>query len=190
MKLESLHELYLNELHDLYDGETQIIKALPKMIESSTSSELRNALSNHLEETRTQVTRLEQIFQLHNEDVKAEKCKGLRGIIDEGEDLIKHEENVIVRDAAIISAAQKVEHYEIASYGCVVTWAQHLGLSEVADLLEQTLDEEKATDQKLTELAESMVNEEAKSGEDEEEGTGKSRSHNGRGRRKGRMART
>jgi ferritin-like metal-binding protein YciE len=153
MKLESLHELYLNELHDLYDGETQIIKALPKMIESSTSSELRNALSNHLEETRTQVTRLEQIFQLHNEDVKAEKCKGLRGIIDEGEDLIKHDENVIVRDAAIISAAQKVEHYEIASYGTVRTWAELMGHEESARLLQQTLDEEGEADKKLTEIA-------------------------------------
>jgi ferritin-like metal-binding protein YciE len=123
------------------------------MIESSTSSELRNALSNHLEETRTQVTRLEQIFQLHNEDVKAEKCKGLRGIIDEGEDLIKHDENVIVRDAAIISAAQKVEHYEIASYGTVRTWAELMGHEESARLLQQTLDEEGEADKKLTEIA-------------------------------------
>jgi len=153
MKLESLHELYLTELHDLYDGEKQIIKALPKMIESSTSAELRNALSNHLEETRAQVTRLEQIFRLHNEDVKGEKCKGLEGIIDEGKDLIKHDENVIVRDAAIISAAQKVEHYEMASYGTVRTWAELMGHDEAAQLLQQTLDEEGEADRKLTEIA-------------------------------------
>jgi ferritin-like metal-binding protein YciE len=153
MKLASLHELYLNELHDLYDGEKQIIKALPKMIESSTSAELRNALSNHLEETRSQVTRLEQIFRLHNEGVKGEKCKGLEGIINEGKDLLKHDENVIVRDAAIISAAQKVEHYEMAGYGTVRTWAELMGHEEAARLLQETLDEEGEADKKLTEIA-------------------------------------
>jgi ferritin-like metal-binding protein YciE len=153
MKLASLHELYLNELRDLYDGEQQIVKALPKMIESSSSAELRNALANHLEQTRAQVTRLEQIFQLHNEEPKTEKCKGLRGIIDQGADLIKHDENVIVRDAAIISAAQKVEHYEIASYGTVRTWAELMGHDEAAQLLRQTLDEEGEADKKLTEIA-------------------------------------
>jgi ferritin-like metal-binding protein YciE len=153
MKLGSLHELYLNELHDLYDGEQQIVKALPKMIESSSSAELRDALSNHLEETRAQVTRLEQIFRLHNEDVKGEKCKGLAGIIDEGKDLIKHDENIIVRDAAIISAAQKVEHYEIASYGTVRTWAELMGHDEAVRLLRQTLNEEGEADKKLTEIA-------------------------------------
>jgi ferritin-like metal-binding protein YciE len=153
MKFESLHELYLTELHDLYDGEKQIIKALPKMIDSSTSAELRNALSNHLEETRAQVTRLEQIFRLHNQEVKGEKCKGLEGIIDEGKDLIKHDENVIVRDAAIISAAQKVEHYEIAGYGTVRTWAELMGHEEAAQLLQRTLDEEGEADKKLTEIA-------------------------------------
>lgn len=153
MKFESLHHLYLNELHDLYHAENQIIKALPKMIESANSAELRNALSDHLEQTRTHVARLEQVFRLHNEEVKEEKCKGIVGIIDEGKDLIKHDENLDVRDAAIIASAQKVEHYEIASYGTARTWAQLMNHDEAARLLQQTLDEEEAADKKLTEIA-------------------------------------
>src|SRR5690242_9552377 len=124
MKLETLHDLYLNELHDLYHAENQIIKALPKMIESSNSTELRNALANHLEQTRTHVDRLEQVFRLHNEEIKGEKCKGMQGIIDEGKDLVKHDDNLDVRDAAIIAACQKVEHYEMAGYGTARTWAE------------------------------------------------------------------
>jgi ferritin-like metal-binding protein YciE len=156
MKLLSLHDLYLNELHDLYDAENQIVKALPKMIESATSGELRNALSNHLEQTRAHVTRLEQVFQLHNEEVSGEKCKGMQGLIDEGKNLIKHDENLNVRDAAIIAAAQKVEHYEVASYGTVRTWAQLMGHMEAARLLQATLDEEAEADHKLTEIARTL----------------------------------
>jgi len=156
MKLETLHDLYVNELHDLYDAENQIVKALPKMIESSRSTELRNALSNHLEETRTQVRRLEQIFQMHGEDIKGEKCKGLRGIIDEGEDLIKHDDNLNVRDAAIIAAAQKVEHYEMAGYGTVRTWAEMMGHERAAQLLQETLNEEGEADKKLTSIARTL----------------------------------
>src|SRR5262245_43338626 len=116
MKFENLHDLYLNELRDMYHAENQIIKTLPKMIESANSNELRTALNTHLEQTRTHVDRLEQVFRLHNEEIKEEKCKGMQGIIDEGKDLAKHDENLDVRDAAIIASAQKVEHYEMASY--------------------------------------------------------------------------
>jgi ferritin-like metal-binding protein YciE len=153
LKLESLHALYLNELRDLYDAEHQIIKALPKMIDSVESGELRDALSAHLTQTYGHVTRLEQIFQLHNEDAKAESCKGIEGIIDEGKDLIKHDENPAVRDAGIIAGAQKVEHYEIASYGSVRTWAEQMGHTEAAALLQETLEEEKEADEKLTDIA-------------------------------------
>ena len=153
MKFESLHDLYLNELHDLYHAEHQIIKALPKMIESANSSDLRNALSSHLEQTQIHVDRLEQVFRLHNEEIKGEKCKGMQGIIDEGKDLAKHDENVDVRDAAIIASAQKVEHYEMASYGTVRTWAKLMGHDDAAVLLQQTLDEEGQADKKLTDIA-------------------------------------
>ena len=156
MKLESLHTLYLKELRDLYHMEQQIVKALPKMIESTDSSELRSALSTHLQETKGQVSRLEQIFQLHNEDAKTETCKGMKGIIDEGEDILDHDENRSVRDAGIIAGAQKVEHYEIASYGSVRTWAQQLGHTRAAELLQETLDEEKHADEKLTQIAERL----------------------------------
>jgi ferritin-like metal-binding protein YciE len=153
MKLETLHDLYVRELHDMYDAESQIIKALPKMIDATNSSELRNALANHLEQTRTHVDRLEQVLRLHNEEVEGEKCKGMKGIIAEGGALIKNDDNLNVRDAAIIASAQKVEHYEIASYGTLRTWAEMMGHEEPALLLKQTLDEEEAADAKLTEIA-------------------------------------
>jgi ferritin-like metal-binding protein YciE len=156
MKLESLHDLYLNELRELYNGQNQIIKALPKMIESSNSSELRNALSEHLQQTHEQVRRLQQVFQLHGEEVKGEKCKGLEGIIDEGKDMVKHDENPNVRDAALIAEAQKIEHYEIAAYGSMRTWAQQMGHTRAAELLQQTLNEEGDADKKLTAIAESL----------------------------------
>jgi ferritin-like metal-binding protein YciE len=156
VKLESLHQLYITELHDLYDAENQIIKALPKMIDAANSNQLRTALEEHLEQTRGHVSRLEQIFQMHNEDVKGQKCKGMDGIIDEDKDIVKHDENLGVRDAGIIAGAQKVEHYEIASYGSVRTWAEQMGHTQAAQLLQQTLNEEKEADKKLTQLAESL----------------------------------
>jgi ferritin-like metal-binding protein YciE len=156
MKLESLHELYIHELHDLYSAEEQIIKALPKMIQSAESSELRSALQTHLEETRGHVTRLEEVFRMYNEDVKGEKCKGMEGIINEGKDVVKHKENPSVRDTGIIAGAQKVEHYEIAGYGSVRTWAAQMGHVVAAELLQQTLDEEKQADKILTQLAQSL----------------------------------
>ncbi len=162
MKLNSLHDLYLNELKDLYDGEHRIIKALPKMAEAASSPELRSAFQEHLEQTRRQVERLEQIFQRMNETPKGQKCKGLEGIIDEGEDMMDKDSPPAVCDAALIASAQRVEHYEIAAYGTVRTFAQRLGFQDHAQLLQETLQEEGNTDKKLTSLAESYINEDAK----------------------------
>ncbi len=156
MKFESLHDLYIHELHGLYHAENQIIKALPKMIESANSAELRTALEQHLQQTHNQVRRLQQVFQLHNEEVKGESSKGMEGILSEGKDIVKHDENPSVRDAGIIAGAQKVEHYEMAAYGSVRTWAQQMGHTESAALLQQTLDEEAQADAKLSEIAKSL----------------------------------
>jgi ferritin-like metal-binding protein YciE len=167
VKSNSLQELYLGELRDLYDAEHQIIKALPKMISKTSSEELKNALSEHLEITRGQAERLEQIFENMGEKAKAQKCKGMAGVIEEGNETVKEAEEEDVRDAAILASAQKVEHYEMAGYGTVRTWATLLGEEDAANLLEETLNEEKEADQKLTEIAES-INVEAREGEEEE----------------------
>jgi ferritin-like metal-binding protein YciE len=165
MKLNSLQDLYVAELKDLYDAENRIVKALPKMIEASNSPDLRQAFQQHLDQTQMHVQRLEQIFQKMNESPKGEKCKGLAGIIDEGEDMIDKGEDApaAVSDAALIAAAQRVEHYEIAAYGTVRTFARRLGFNDHAQLLNDTLQEEGETDKKLTDLAESYINEEARS---------------------------
>ncbi len=165
MTINSLHDLYVSELKDLYDGENRIIKALPKMADAANSSELRSAFEQHLQQTQRQVERLERIFEQLNESPKGKKCKGLEGIIDEGEDAIDDVEDspASVCDAALIAAAQRVEHYEIAAYGTVRTYAQQLGHQEQAQLLNETLQEEGETDKKLTSLAESFINQEAKS---------------------------
>ncbi len=161
MKVNSLHELYVHELRDLYSAEQQIIKALPKMAKAAISTELRSALQEHLETTRRQVERLESIFQRLDIKPKASTCKGMKGIIEEGEELVRAEIPEMVGDAALISAAQRVEHYEIAGYGTVRTYARQLGYEEDARLLQETLDEEGQTDKKLTGIAESRVNVEA-----------------------------
>ncbi|PWU03056.1 MAG: ferritin-like domain-containing protein [Terriglobia bacterium] len=163
MKLNSLKDLYVMELKDLYNGEQQIIKSLPKMAENASSPELRSAFEQHLEETRTHVDRLEQIFEKLDESPKGQKCKGIEGIIDEGEDMMDEDAPPAVCDAALISSAQRVEHYEIAGYGTARTYARRLGFEDHAQLLNQTLQEEGETDKKLTSLAESYINEEAKS---------------------------
>jgi ferritin-like metal-binding protein YciE len=165
MKLNSLHDLYITELKDLYDAENRIVKALPKMVEAANSPDLRNAFQEHLEETRNHSRRLEQIFQKLNEAPKGEKCKGIVGILDEGEDQIDDAEDAppAVSDASLISAAQRVEHYEIAAYGTARTFARRLGYEDQAQLLNETLQEEGNADKKLTSLAESYINEEAKS---------------------------
>lgn len=162
MKLANLHELFVEELQDLYSAENQIVEALPDMIEEASSPELKNALQHHLEETRGQVRRLDQIFtQLSGVDKEGKTCKGMKGIIKDNQDLLDTEAEPEVLDAGMIAGAQRVEHYEIAGYGTVRTYAQLLGRQDWAQLLEQTLNEEKQADQKLNQIA-SRINIEAK----------------------------
>jgi len=157
MKLESLRELFIEELQDLYSAEDMILEALPKMIEEATSPELKSAFQQHLEQTKGQVARLDRIFdQLDGVDREDKKCKGMKGIIDDNEDLLDEDAEPEVRDAGMIAGAQRVEHYEIAGYGTVRTYAKLLGRSDWAQLLQQTLDEEKQTDLKLNQLAEHL----------------------------------
>lgn len=166
MKMENLHDLYVEQLQDLYDAEQQLIKALPKMAQAATSEELRSGFEEHLEQTKQQAQRLERIFEELGEDAKGEKCKGMEGLIKEGTEVIENNElPAEVKDAALIAAAQRVEHYEIAGYGTVRTYANLLGEDEAAELLEQTLEEEKEADQLLTEAAES-INVQAEEGDD------------------------
>jgi ferritin-like metal-binding protein YciE len=159
--VKSMDDLFLEEIRDLYDAERQIIKALPKMAKATSSDELRAAFNEHLEQTRGHADRLERIFSELNEKPAGVKCEGMQGLIEEGEELIGLTEMGTVRDAGLISAAQRVEHYEMAGYGSARTFAQLLGHDDAAGLLEQTLDEEKETDERLTEIAETMVNERA-----------------------------
>jgi ferritin-like metal-binding protein YciE len=174
MTPNSLQELYVEQLKDLYDAENQIIKALPKMIDAATSEDLKEALSEHLEITKEQATRLEQIFGALGEKGKGEKCKGMQGVIQEGSDLVGDIEDPDVRDAAIIAAAQRVEHYEMAGYGTARNFASLLKEDEASRLLQQTLDEEKEADKELTALA-SEININAKSVEGERTSTKKRR---------------
>jgi ferritin-like metal-binding protein YciE len=170
--LESLEELLQEELKDIYDAEKQLTKALPKMIKKASSPDLRTALEEHLEQTEEHVQRLEQVFEQLEMPARGKKCEGMKHLIAEGDEMIGEAEDEDARDAVMIAAAQKVEHYEIASYGTVRTWANLLGQSEVARILEETLEEEKEADQRLTQIAESSVNQEAMSrghGEEEEE---------------------
>jgi len=161
MKLENLEQLFLQELRDLYDAEDQITEALPKMIEAAHYPELKNALQEHLEITRQQIQRLDQVFDILGEDASGQTCKGMKGVIKEGDEIISQGGDGATVDAGIISAAQRVEHYEMAGYGTVRTYAELLGQQQIASLLQQTLDEEKEADEKLTEIARS-VNIEAK----------------------------
>ena len=165
MKLDSLKTLYVEELRDLYNAENQLLKALPKMAKKASTPELKRAFEQHLEETRTHVDRLDQIFDRLGKKPTGKTCHGMKGLIEEGSEIMSEDATPAVRDAGIISAAQKVEHYEIAGYGTVRTFASLLGEDEAEDLLQETLDEEGAADEKLTEIAESMVNEEAEEGE-------------------------
>ena len=164
MKIESMEELFLQQIEDLYDAEKRLVKALPKMAEASTSLTLKQAFESHLLQTEGHVSRLESIFRQINKDAKAETCDAMKGLVSEGEDMISHIDQSPLRDAGLIAAANRVEHYEIAAYGSARTFAQTLGLNQAAALLEQTLQEEKEADHKLTRLAESMVNEEALQG--------------------------
>ncbi len=161
MKYETLKDLYLDELRDIYDAENEIVKALPKMAEAASSTELRSAFTHHLEQTRRHVTRLEQVFAGMGEKAKAKKCDGVRGILEEGEDLIGEKGDPSVRDAGLIAGAQRVEHYEMAVYGSLRTWASRIGNSQAVSLLDETLNEEKEADHKLTQIAEQSVNKQA-----------------------------
>jgi len=169
MKIETLQELFIDELKDLYSAETQIIKALPKMIKNANSDELRGAFEEHLEQTKGHVDRLDQIFGELNASPKGKKCTGMEGLLEEGKELMAEDIEPEVLDAGLISAAQRVEHYEIAGYGTVRTYAELLGLDEAAKLLQETLDEEKETDRKLTSIAESVNVEAAEMAGEEEE---------------------
>jgi len=160
MSHNNLKSLYVDELRDLYNSEQQLIKALPKMAKAGNSDELRKGFEEHLEQTRGHATRLEKILSTLGEPVKGKKCKGMAGIVSEGGEMMSEDFEGALMDAALISAAQRVEHYEIAAYGAVHAYAELMGESEAALLLQQTLDEEKATDQKLTELSE-QINSEA-----------------------------
>jgi ferritin-like metal-binding protein YciE len=187
MSLESLRDLYVEELRDIYNAENQLVKALPKMAKAASAPELRAAFEEHLAVTQGQVERLDEIFEKLGERATGKKCVGMEGLIEEGKEMLKEDAEPTVLDAALIAAAQKVEHYEIASYGCLRRYAQMLGSDDAAELLQASLDEESETDEKLTELAETLINVQAEDGEGGEEQTTAPR-RNG-SRRKGVAAR-
>src|SRR3979411_2482024 len=153
-EIKTMNDLFLHQLQDIYYAEKQLVKALPKMAEKATDQQLKQGFLTHLEETKTQVQRLEQVFQMLGAQPKAVDCPAIDGIIEEAEEVAGKQ----VLDAALINAAQAAEHYEIARYGSLVAWAKQLGRNDIASVLQKTLDEEKATDQKLTALAEGKVN--------------------------------
>lgn len=154
-----LHELFLNELADILSAEQQLTKALPKMAEAANSRELKAAFQTHLAETENQITRLEQVFASINEPVRSKECRAMKGLLKEGKDLLEEMADSSALDAALIASAQKVEHYEIASYGTVSAWAEMMGHEDAVELLETTLEEERAADEKLTAIAEGSSNE-------------------------------
>ena len=173
-EMGTLHDAFLDELRDAYDAEKQITKALPKMAKAASSPELRTAFETHLEETRGQIARLEDVFAALGEKVRGKHCDGMAGIIEEGKSAMEEDFDESTLDAALIASAQRVEHYEMAAYGTLVAWAKAMGHTEAVDLLEETLEEEKSTDAKLTQLAEGGINQEAADaahpeGDDEEE---------------------
>ena len=156
--IKTLNDLFVHTLQDIYYAEQQITKALPKMIEKVTDPQLKQGFQTHLAETRSQITRLEQVFKLHGETPKAVNCPAIDGIIEEAKEIMSDASDPEVLDAAALAAAQAVEHYEIARYGTLIAWARELGRSDCATVLQQTLVEEKATDRKLTEIADARVN--------------------------------
>ena len=183
MKMSMLKELYIDELKDIYSAENQLVKALPKLAKAAESDELRSAFENHLEETKKHVSRLENIFKELGESPNGKKCKGMEGLVKEGSEMIAKDLDPAELDAGLISAAQRVEHYEIAGYGCVATYARLMGEDDAAALLAQTLSEEKAADSKLTEISEeinAIANEEE--GEDEEENERSNKGRKGKAR--------
>jgi ferritin-like metal-binding protein YciE len=158
MELDTLQALYIHSLKDLYSAESQLIKALPKMAKAASNKQLKSGIELHLKETKEQASRLEKLLKKHGETTRGPKCKGMEGLIEEGKEMIEEEGDEEVLDAGIICAAQKVDHYEIAAYGCARTFAQLLGDKEDAKILQRSLDEEGATDKKLTKLATTSIN--------------------------------
>ena len=154
----TLRDALIDEVRDLYHAEKQLVKALPRLAKAATSDDLREAIESHLAETENQVSRLEQVFELLDEKPRAKMCAGMAGIVEEGSDLLKEGGEDAVLDAGIIAAAQRAEHYEIAAYGTAAAWADAIGLTDVADLLRETLDEEMAADETLSALAEDGIN--------------------------------
>jgi len=167
MKLDSLRSLWIEEMRDLYNAETQLLKALPKMAKKASTQELKEAFESHLDETQTHVERLDEIFDRLGKKPTGKTCKAMKGLIEEGSEMMMEDGLDSVIDAGIIAAAQRVEHYEIAGYGVVRTFASLLGEDEAEELLQETLDEEGAADEKLTEIAEGIVNEEAEEADEE-----------------------
>jgi ferritin-like metal-binding protein YciE len=170
MSLDTLHDLFIEELKDLYNAENQLVKALPKMAKNATTPELKEAFAEHLEVTRKQVERLDEIFSGLSVNPKGKKCKAMEGLIEEGSEIFSKKGNPSVIDAALIAAAQRVEHYEMAAYGCARAFAKLLGNSNAEKLLQETLDEESEADAKLTQIAESTINSQAQdAGKEDEE---------------------
>lgn len=182
MQNESMRQLYIDELRDLYNAETQLVKALPKMAKASSNAELRQGFEEHLRQTSEHVSRLEQIFEMLDEKPTGKKCLGMEGLVKEGAETMKEDYESAVMDAAIIGAAQRVEHYEIAGYGTVRALAELMGEGEHVTLLEQTLEEEKQTDEKLTHLSESFNSQDVEVEEKEAE-VSQSKSNSGKSRR-------
>ena len=168
MSAENLREALVEEIRDIYNAEKQLVKALPKMAKGAESDELREAFEKHLGETEGQVTRLERVFELLDEKPRGKHCAGMAGIVEEGSEKLQEDMEGSVLDACLIASAQKVEHYEISAYGSAIAWAEALGLNEVVTVLNESLEEEKAADEKLSALAESGINQAATAGESEE----------------------
>jgi ferritin-like metal-binding protein YciE len=169
MSADNLREALVEEIKDLYNAEKQLVKALPKMAKGAESDELREAFESHLEETEGQVTRLERVFELLDEKPRGKHCAGMAGIVEEGSEKLQEDMEGSVLDACLIASAQKVEHYEISAYGTAMAWAKALGLNDIAQVLSETLEEEKAADEKLSVLAEAGINQAATQGESEYE---------------------
>jgi ferritin-like metal-binding protein YciE len=172
MKVDSLDQLLQEELRDIYDAEKQLVKAIPKMAKAASSPELQEALNEHLATTKGQVTRLEEVFDKLGTKAKGKSCAGMKGLIEEGEEVIGQDASDELKDLAIIGAAQRVEHYEIAAYGTARTFAERLGNEEVAELLQETLTEEEEADEKLTEISQTLLEavSQGETAEEEEEG--------------------
>ena len=172
MSLDTMHDLMIAELKDLYSAETQIVKALPKMAQGASTESLRRAFEDHLEQTHEHVARLETIFSILDVTPRGKKCKGMEGLLEEGGEMLDEDGDDTVRDAGIIASAQRVEHYEMAAYGSTLAFANLMGHTEIAELLEMTLNEEKAADALLTSIAENDVNSVAPGMDDEESAEG------------------